>query len=235
MLTADKLTVAYGNNTVLENLSAAFQPGMIHGLVGLNGAGKTTFLNTLFGIKHAISGQVTYEGQPLKRADIGFLETENFFYSYITGSEYLSLFEKNGKSFDVERYNNIFKLPLNQLVDDYSTGMKKKLALMAILRQDKPVILLDEPFNSLDLETSRILYLLLLRLKERGKTLIITSHIIESLTKICDDIFVLNNRKIGRIYHKEEFASIENDGSDINKCCYSKNRLPLRNNTRSHG
>ncbi len=211
MLTADKLTVAYGNHTVLENLSAAFQPGMIHGLVGLNGAGKTTFLNTLFGIKHAISGQVTYDGQPLKRADMGFLETENFFYSYITGSEYLSLFEKKGKSFDVEGLNSIFKLPLNQLVDDYSTGMKKKLALMAILRQDKPVILLDEPFNSLDLESSRILYLLLLRLKERGKTLIITSHIIESLTKICDDIFVLNNRKIGRIYHKEDFDSIEND------------------------
>lgn len=211
MLTADKLTVAYGNHTVLENLSAAFQPGMIHGLVGLNGAGKTTFLNTLFGIKHAISGQVTYDGQPLKRADMGFLETENFFYSYITGSEYLSLFKKKGKSFDVEGLNSIFKLPLNQLVDDYSTGMKKKLALMAILRQDKPVILLDEPFNSLDLESSRILYLLLLRLKERGKTLIITSHIIESLTKICDDIFVLNNRKIGRIYYKEDFDSIEND------------------------
>ena len=211
MLIADKLTVAYGNHTVLENLCAEFQSGMIHGLVGMNGAGKTTFLNTLFGIKMALSGGISFDREPLKRADICFLETENFFYSYITGSEYLSLFGSQGKSFDIDGWNSIFKLPLNQLIDDYSTGMKKKLALMAILRQDKPVMLLDEPFNSLDLETSRVLYLLLMRLKERGKTLIITSHIIESLTKICDDVFILNNRKIGRVYQREDFNSIEDD------------------------
>lgn len=211
MLIADKLIVAYGNHTVLENLSAAFRPGMIHGLVGLNGAGKTTFLNTLFGIKKALSGDITFDGEPLKRAGISYLETENYFYSYITGAEYLSLFGKKEESIDVAGLNSIFKLPLNQLVDDYSTGMKKKLALMAILRENKPVILLDEPFNSLDIETSRVLYLLLIRLKEHGKTLIVTSHIIESLTKICDDIYVLNNRSIGRVYHKEDFDSIESD------------------------
>jgi len=210
MLTINQLTVSYGEKIILENLSVDFNTAQVHGLVGLNGSGKTTLLNTIYGFKRSASGIITYNDNPIRRTDMSFLETENHFYTNITGREYLSLFKPFGKEND-EAWNRLFKLPLDRIIDGYSTGMKRKLALVATLKQDKPIVILDEPFNGLDMEASRVLSMVITKLREKGRTVIVTSHILGSLTDICDFIHYLNDRKIQFSRSKSEFDNIDRE------------------------
>ena len=150
MITIEDLNFSYdGNSKVLDSLCLSLPENKIHGIVGLNGAGKTTLLNAIYGLVKIDSGRINREGRPISRKETSYIVTENFFYSNITGREYLSVF-KNPK-FDSDKWNGLFSLPLDQIIDRYSTGMKKKLALLAILKQDKSLMILDEPFNGLTL------------------------------------------------------------------------------------
>lgn len=213
MITINNLTVSYNKSErVIDNLNLSLGENLIHGVVGLNGAGKTTLLNTLYGLKKAVAGTIQMENKELNKKSVAYLETENFFYSNITGREYLSLFKN--KEFDIDRWNTLFRLPLNKIIDGYSTGMKKKLALLGVLKQDKPLMILDEPFNGLDIETSRIIRMILLRLKEKNKTIIITSHIIETLTNLCDFIHYLEARQIKYSRDKSGFSEFEREVFD---------------------
>lgn len=209
MITLNNLDVYYGEIEVLKSLNLEIREQHIHGLVGLNGSGKTTLLTTLFGLKKARGGTITFKDAPIGKKDIGYLETNNYFYSRITGMEYLSLFCIKNKSFKIEKWNNLFHLPLYDFVETYSTGMKKKLAFMGIIALDSPILILDEPFNGIDMETMQQFKLILVALKKKGKTLIITSHILESLTSICDEISYLNEKQIQFTYDKNNFASLE--------------------------
>ncbi len=210
MITIDNLQVNYGNNHVLNGLCLDIASNTIHGLVGLNGSGKTTLLNTLYGLKSKAKGAIQYNDEALKRNNIAYLETINYFYPRITGKEYLTIFKTQNPRFDIDKWNTLFELPLNKLIDDYSTGMKKKLAIMGIICLNREVLILDEPFNGIDLETVQKIKTLLLNLKT-NKTIIITSHILESLMPICDSISYLNNGKIEFTKRKKNFDEIEND------------------------
>lgn len=150
-------------------------------------------------------------GKHLNRSLFSFLETENFFYSKITGREYLELFKIPDHSKTIDAWNGIFDLPLDELIDGYSSGMKKKLALLGVLRQMKPLIILDEPFNGLDIESTRLLSMIITSLREQHHTVIVTSHILGSLTGICDLIHYLKGGKI--LFSKEpgQFGSLEEE------------------------
>ncbi len=210
MITINNLTISYNKNkNVIDNLNLSLEQGLIHGIVGLNGAGKTTFLNTLYGLKKMDSGTICMDNKSINKKNVSYLVTENYFYSNITGREYLNLFKNT--TFDIENWNKLFSLPLDSIVDGYSTGMKKKLALLGVLKQDKSFIILDEPFNGLDIETCRIIRMILLRLKEKNKTIIITSHIIETLTNLCDFIHYLESGSIKYSKDKSGFSDFERD------------------------
>lgn len=222
MITIKNLNISYRKNEpVIDNLNLLLQDGMIHGIVGLNGAGKTTLLNSMFGLKKVDSGEILNDGNKINKKSLTYLVTENFFYSNITGREYLNLF--SNKEFDLEKWNLLFDLPLDHIIDGYSTGMKKKLALLGILKQDKPLLILDEPFNGIDIETCRIIRMILLRLKENAKTIIVTSHIIETLTNLCDFIHYLEKGKIKyskdktgfEDFEREIFDKIENENIEL--------------------
>lgn len=207
MITIENIEISYNSGKpVINELNLSLEMHKIHGLVGLNGAGKTTLLNALYGLIPINGGKIEMDGKPGTKKLISYLQAESFFYSNITGSEYLSIF-KNA-DFKTERWNELFKLPLKSIIDSYSTGMKKKLALLGIIKQDKPIIILDEPFNGLDIETSRILRLILLGFKER-KTIIITSHIMNTLTNLCDWIHYLEGGKIKFNIEKGQFSTFE--------------------------
>jgi len=210
MIKIDNLTVNYGKNNVLNGLCLELPENTIHGLVGLNGSGKTTLLNTIYGLKKKAVGTISYNDKDIKRGNIAFLETINFFYPRIKGKEYLDLFKTQNPKFDIDKWNTLFELPLNKLIDDYSTGMKKKLALMGIICLDREFLILDEPFNGVDLETVQKIKTLLLKLKTK-KTILMTSHILESLLPICDSISYLNNCTIEFTKKKKNFDEIEND------------------------
>ncbi len=210
MILIKELSISYSKNkNVIENLNLEMDNNCIHGIVGLNGAGKSTLLNSIFGLKKQNNGEILFNNKAITKKDISFLPTENYFYQNITGIEYLNLF--SNKKFDTNKWNELFLLPLTNLIETYSTGMKKKLALLGMLKNDKPIMILDEPFNGLDIETSRIMRSILLKLKDKGKTIIITSHIIETLTNMCDFIHFLENKKIKINIDKNNFKTFETD------------------------
>lgn len=210
MIFIKKLSFSYKKSqVVIDGLNLQLQDHFIHGIVGLNGSGKTTLLNSIFGLLKPDSGEIIYQDKAISKKDISYLPTENFFYSNITGREYLSVFQNN--DFDTKTWNSLFLLPLDDVIDSYSTGMKKKLALMGILKINKPIMILDEPFNGLDIETSRIIRSVLLKLKDKGKTILITSHIIETLTNMCDSIHYLEEGKIKYSKKKNEFKEFEKE------------------------
>lgn len=208
MITIEKLTVSYGSGEpVIRSLELQLARNMIHGIVGLNGAGKTTLLDTIYGLKKPSEGIVLLDGRKIAKADIAYLITENFFYSGITGREYLALFRND--AFNTDDWNVLFSLPLDKIIDNYSTGMKKKLALLGVLKQNKPVLMLDEPFNGLDMEACRNIRLILLRLCALGKTVIITSHIMETLTNLCDYIHYMDKGVVKFTVGKADFKEFE--------------------------
>ncbi|MDR1624826.1 MAG: ATP-binding cassette domain-containing protein [Tannerellaceae bacterium] len=210
MLTIENLTVCYKKQEpVLKGLNLSMETGKVHGFAGLNGAGKTTLLSAIYGFIAPTAGQIAYNNQPLKRRDIAYLEAENYFYPYMTGGEYLSLFPEGKAVFDIERWQQLFALPPDEITENYSTGMRKKLALLAVLKQDKPILILDEPFNGLDLESSFLLTTILEQLQSKGTTLIITSHIYESLTGCCNHIHYLSDGIIKHSYPKEAFHTLK--------------------------
>ncbi len=210
MIKIDNLKVNYGNHNVLNDLCLEIHGNSIHGLVGLNGSGKTTLLNTIYGLKNKVKGTILFNNRDIKRKNIAFLETINYFYPRIKGNEYLEIFKTQNFDFDIDKWNGLFELPLNKLIDDYSSGMKKKLALMGIICLNRDVLILDEPFNGVDLGTVQKIKTLLLKLKTQ-KTILITSHILESLLQICDSISYLNNGKIEFTKKKNNFDEIENE------------------------
>lgn len=208
MILVEKLILSYSpEKEVIKNLDLQLEASLIHGIVGLNGSGKTTLLNALYGLKKAENGTILFNGKTLNKRDVSYLVTENFFYSNITGREYLALFKNS--SFEIAQWNTLFELPLDEIIDNYSTGMKKKLALLGIIKQNKPVMILDEPFNGLDIESCRIIRSILLKLKTKNRTVIITSHILETLTNLCDKIHYLEKGKIKFSKERSEFDAFE--------------------------
>ena len=210
MLTINNLSVAYGSKTVISDLNISMDNGKVYGIMGYNGAGKTTLLNAIFGIPNP-SKCILYNGFVLNRSNIAYLDTEIFFYSNITGRDYLSIFKEKNSLFDFETLSAIFNIPLDQVVDSYSTGMKKKLAIVGILSMNKQIIMLDEPYNGLDLESVSALQIIIKKLAKQGKLIILTSHIMGSLSSVCDSVLLLQNGNISKEYLPDEFDSLSEE------------------------
>jgi ABC-2 type transport system ATP-binding protein len=208
MITVFQLRAQYGAQVVLHDVTLDLPPG-IHGIVGLNGSGKTTLLNTLAGFLHPTGGTVTAGGKPLTGRSVGFLETNPFFYPRITGREYLELFRLANRSFDVAGWNRLFDLPLDRLVDHYSTGMRKKLAFLGVVCLDRPVVILDEPYNGVDLESYRTMKQVIGMMNDGRRVILITSHVLESLTSLCDHIHHLHHGRIVLSAGRNAFPGLE--------------------------
>ncbi|MFC5271675.1 ATP-binding cassette domain-containing protein [Adhaeribacter terreus] len=208
MLEIKKLSVSFAGRPVLQDLDLTVAAGKVHGIIGLNGAGKSTFFNVLSSVVKPENGEIIFNGKPLKYTDIAYLETTNFFYPNLTGREYLNIFPKTNKDFDLIAFEQILQLQLDLLIETYSTGMKKKLALLAMLQQNKPVFVLDEPFNGLDLESNRTLEMIVELLRQKGKTVLISAHILEPLLHTCNQIHLLQNGRFVQTFGEAEFPFI---------------------------
>lgn len=206
MLEIKNLSVSFKDKNVLQNLNLEIEEGKILGILGKNGTGKTTLFESLYQ-SQKYSGEILWQSKNLLRENISYLETENYFYPYITGKEYLSYFSKEKLVKTIELAEK-FQLPMDKFVQYYSSGMKKKLALIGMLMLDKPINILDEPFNGVDFEGVHLLYDIILELKQSNKTVIISSHIIETLFHTCDRIVTLENGKISNIFEKDDFEKL---------------------------
>lgn len=211
MITLENLSVSFGDNIVLKDVSAEFRLSEVHGLAGLNGSGKTTLFNTIAGFLKPDKGGILFKGRKVERSDFGFLETDNYFYPNITGNEYLRLFTDSNKKFSVDSFNALFRVPLDEIIETYSNGMRKKLAMMAILKQEKDFYILDEPFNGLDMESCKLVEIVINMLREKGKTVFVSSHILDTLTDSCTFIHHLKDCRIVKSYRKEDYTLLKSE------------------------
>ena len=209
MINIKQLSKNYGTNSVLKDINIDFEPGNVYGIVGENGAGKTTFFNCLSGIEK-YKGEI-HSVKNLKDT-IGFLQTEFHFFPKITGREYIQ-FLLNAREVKVTNIDerNIFNLPLDKYAVNYSTGMKKKLALTAILLQENSVYILDEPFNGVDIQSNIVITEIIHELKRLNKLVIISSHIFSTLSTTCDEIHVLEKGSFTKKVMKEDFEALESE------------------------
>lgn len=121
--------------------------------------------------------------------------------------EYLRLIHDEPQQ--IETWNQLFGLPLDDLVDGYSTGMQKKLAFIGALLQNRPILILDEPFNGVDLAGNEMMMAVIRRLKNRTGITLISSHILHTLTHVCDRISLLNNGQIAQTFEHTNFEGLE--------------------------
>lgn len=210
MIEINKLSKKFGTKEVLKNISLTFSKGKVYGIVGRNGAGKTTLFNCISGLEK-FEGDIVSDFNQLK-SHIGFLGTNPIIMSRITGWEYLKLLcvARSVERNDFED-QNLFDLPLKQYAETYSTGMKKKLALTAILLQRNEIFILDEPFNGVDIQSNMMIVDLILELKKRDKTIVVSSHIFSTLTEICDNIILIEDGEISKVVGPEKFTELRDE------------------------
>ena len=210
MIQIVNLSKSFGQKTVLRDINISFEAGRVYGIAGENGAGKTTLFNCIAGLE-SYEGSIDSEVNRLKD-HLGYLPTSPYFFSKITGREYLQLCCVARNKMDVDiRSKNIFDLPLDDYASIYSTGMQKKLAFTAILLQDNDVFILDEPFNGVDIQSNMIINEIILRLKALGKTILISSHIFSSLSTLCNEIHLLRSGEIIKKAEKDRFADLDEE------------------------
>ncbi len=208
MIAIKNLSKNYGTNEVLKNINIEFDKGKVYGIVGGNGAGKTTLFRCIADLEE-YEGEIHSNPNPVKN-HLGLLLTEPFFFQKMTGKEYIQ-FLCNARKIKIANIDdrNIFDLPLHQYASTYSTGMKKKLALTAILLQGNPYFILDEPFNGVDIQSNIIITEIIHKLKALDKTVIISSHIFSTLSDTCDEIHLLSNGHFSKSVQKIDFHILE--------------------------
>ncbi len=211
MLTITSLNKSYGNKAVLKDINISFEDGKVYGIVGLNGAGKTTFFSCLSGLTD-FDGTIEHKKyKPLKNY-IGYVPTEPYFFPRTKGSEYLAFIKHaKGSTAINEVIPTIFDLPLDEYVDNYSTGMKRKIAFTGAMIGNSEIYILDEPFNGVDIKSNLVLKHKILELKAQKKTIFISSHIVSSLTELCDEVHLLKDGKFVISYAQADFNKIETD------------------------
>ncbi|MFB9078243.1 ATP-binding cassette domain-containing protein [Flavobacterium procerum] len=195
----------YKDKSILENINIVInQPG-IYGVIGKNGQGKTTLFKCILGLEN-FNGNCFVNEEKVILQNAGWVPTEPPIYGELTANEFYDFY---AHLLDVKTKNNnqIFEVPSNQLIREFSTGMKKKTYLNAVFQKEFPIYILDEPFNGLDLESN---YLLMNYIREISKTSVvfISSHILEILYKDCDKIFLLKDRNVHE-FQKNQFSEIE--------------------------
>ncbi|MCF8263867.1 MAG: ABC transporter ATP-binding protein [Melioribacteraceae bacterium] len=214
MIKISELCKSYGSNQVLKSINFEFNKGNVYGIVGENGAGKTTLFRCIAGLEN-YEGEIESELNPLKN-NLGLLLTEPYFFAKITGGEYIKLLcNARGITVNDIKSKNIFDLPLNHYASTYSTGMKKKLALTAILLQGNEYFILDEPFNGVDIQSNILLTEIILKLKNLNKIILISSHIFSTLSDTCDEIHLLRKGEQIKSVEKKEFKDLEEEMKTI--------------------
>ena len=213
-----KLTKIYGEQTAVNSVNLHVKQGRIYGLLGRNGAGKTTIMKMILGLTPITSGEVDVFGQNIKGHEkriyprIGAIIETPGFYPNLTGTENLEIFAKlrgTPQPNAVKNALEVVGLPYKdkKLFSKYSLGMKQRLGIAAAVMEHPDLILLDEPTNALDESGVDMLGDIVKKEKERGAVLIVSSHDRDILEDISDEIYDLEQGEIVRHSIKGEKRS----------------------------
>ncbi len=211
MLNIENLHKSYGDKKVLKGISVSFEDGKIHGIIGMNGTGKTTFFNCICNLL-PYEGSISHTTIAHLKNHIGYVPTEPYFFPRTKGREYLEFIRHAKKEKSLPPgLQDYFDLPLDDYIDNYSTGMKRKIAFMGSMIGDSDIYIFDEPFNGVDIKSNLVLKHIIQGLKEKGKTVLLSSHIISSLTELCDEIHLLKDGIMERHYLPAQYHTVEPD------------------------
>jgi sodium transport system ATP-binding protein len=211
MIDARNLTKVFqdkkrGQVRAVDGVSFRCEPGRIYGLLGANGAGKTTTLRMLATLLAPTSGSANVAGydvtaQPEQaRANLGFLSTATALYGRLTAREFVEYFGRlHGLAEDElhRRLEALFaRLEMNEFrerrCDKLSTGMKQKTSIARVLIHDPQVMIFDEPTIGLDVMAARTIVSFIRECRERGKTVIFSTHVMSEVEKLCDRIGIIH-------------------------------------------
>lgn len=197
IISTKNLTKQYGERNVVNNVNLNIEKGKITGIIGRNGSGKTVLLKMLVQLYYPSSGEIIYiNGIDVTNdfgvlIDTGFLENETGFKNLYVLSSLKGKIKKN-EIYDIMNYVKLDPWSKTKY-KNYSTGMKQKLKLAQALMEKPSVLILDEPFNGLDQESVSYFREELLKLKQKGVTMIITSHFWEDIEKLCDIVYEMKD------------------------------------------
>jgi ABC-2 type transport system ATP-binding protein len=218
-IVVEDLRKVYSGKVAVDGLRFRVARGRFFGFLGPNGAGKSTTIRMLTALLRPTSGDAVIEGvrlsaDPLRvKRTIGVLPEELPLYERLTGEEYLlfaarmyglSRPESEGRTGELLRFLSLEE-DASRLTLEYSLGMKKKLALAAALIHNPKVLFLDEPLNGIDPVSARVVTDLLQRLTRKGVTLFFTSHVLDVVERLCDEVAVIDR---GRIVAQGTLAEI---------------------------
>ena len=222
------LQKSYGQTAVLENFELTVPSGNIFGLIGPNGAGKSTLIGILTGLLDYDDGQIIINGkklneqneQNIKRQVASVLQppllfehfTSHDFLHYICDIYDIDTQDRQQKMDSLLEYLGLAEFK-HAKINKLSAGSRKKLSFCAAILSQPKILFLDEPFESIDVISIGRMKTILNRLQERGVTIIITSHILEIVENLCDDIAILHNQKIIAYLDSETRQELQKDAS----------------------
>ena len=210
-LVIENLSKSFDKKEVLKNINFTFESGKIYGLLGRNGAGKTTFFNCLNEDLKCDSGEFYLSdgksNKKIESSDIGYVLSTPVVPEFLTGREFLKYFidinKDNIKDLKtIDEYFDIVKIDKedrDKLMKDYSHGMKNKMQMLVNMIVCPPVLLLDEPLTALDVVVAEEMKQLLRTLKQHS-IIILSTHIMDLALNLCDEIVLLNH---GLLEHLE--------------------------------
>ena len=205
----------------VKNLNLSVAEGEVYGLLGPNGSGKSTTLKVLLGLVTPNRGKAEIFGHDSRdyqsRAGVGFLPENPYFYKFLTAEETLRFYGKicgmGGRLLDARIAELIALVGLenarHRRVGGYSKGMLQRIGLAQALVQDPRLIVLDEPTAGVDPEGSRQIRDLILDLKKRGKTVLLTSHLLSQVQEVCDRVGIMARGEMVREGRVEDLVSID--------------------------
>jgi ABC-2 type transport system ATP-binding protein len=206
-LIVDSISKRFGEVVALDDASFSVEPGRIFGLLGSNGAGKTTSMRIVLDILRADAGAVTWQGTEntkLPRKTWGYLPEERGLYPRMKVGEQLRFFAALYGVSDadaravVDEWLERFRIPeyLDRKVEELSKGNQQKIQFMAAILHDPEVLIMDEPFTGLDPINVRLLKEAFLAMRDRGKTLIFSTHQMEQVEELCESIAIVDRGKV---------------------------------------
>lgn len=201
MLDIDKIDVFINHKKIIKDVSFKVYPGSIVGLVGPNGAGKTTIMKTILGLTK-FEGSITLDNAPVKENDhkalsrVGALIENPAIYPFLTGKQNLELYGYEASNID----KIVTKLGMGSYIDQkskgYSLGMKQKLGIAIALLNNPKLVILDEPMNGLDVESTILVRKIIKTMAEKGTAFLISSHVLSELQKVMSQVVLINDGEI---------------------------------------
>ncbi|MBK7525772.1 MAG: ABC transporter ATP-binding protein [Saprospiraceae bacterium] len=224
ILQTKNLTKSYGKTLALNNLTITIEQGQVVGILGPNGSGKTTTLGIILNILKKDSGSFEWfegaYGHHFNRKIGAILETPNF-YPYLNAVDNLNIIKhiKNSEKDDIYELLKLVDLAdrSTSRFNTYSLGMKQRLAIAGTLIGNPEVLIFDEPTNGLDPQGIAEVRNILKRIAQSGKTVIMASHMLDEVEKICDQVAIIKKGKllafgkIGQIIHDDKLIEIDSD------------------------